>query len=302
MIYSRKKSEFFWLLLVVFFVGLSIRAYPRDAIDNIGLLNKKPQVQIELLSEAQSIQPGRIHWLGVRLTIPKGYHIYWRNPGTVGLPTSIKWNLPEGFKAGPIHWPTPIVSKMAFYDVWGYKESAFLAIPVEVSNEVNHSSPITLTAGLQWMCCSTQCFPGFKDLSITLPVSDSKPKKNKNLIGAFSSTKSMAPIKSPDWKIKVVKNETDEMISIQAKWLKDISELPKLGKVRFFGYDRVVSSSRPQKMKYENGLLLINAHMETFSHDETEFLNGILVSENGWGKSASGIKAKSLEISARMKN
>ena len=27
-----------------------------------------------------------------------GFHTYWRNPGTLGLPTAVEWSLPEGYE------------------------------------------------------------------------------------------------------------------------------------------------------------------------------------------------------------
>src|SRR5262245_8801683 len=64
-------------------------------------------VKAELLAEPASISPGQTFWVGVRLRMKEHWHTYWRNPGDSGEATTITWELPEGFTAGPIQWPTP---------------------------------------------------------------------------------------------------------------------------------------------------------------------------------------------------
>src|ERR1700722_3147986 len=66
-----------------------------------------PHVQAELLANTSAIQPGKPFWLGVRLTIDPGWHVYWKNPGDAGLATRVKFTLPNGFSAGPLQFPTP---------------------------------------------------------------------------------------------------------------------------------------------------------------------------------------------------
>lgn len=44
--------------------------------------------------------------VGLRLEHAPHWHTYWLQPGT-GLPTSLTWELPPGWTAGPIQWPAP---------------------------------------------------------------------------------------------------------------------------------------------------------------------------------------------------
>ena len=36
-----------------------------------------------------------------------GWHGYWRNPGDAGDEPRVTWRLPEGWRAGPLHYPVP---------------------------------------------------------------------------------------------------------------------------------------------------------------------------------------------------
>lgn len=60
-----------------------------------------------LVAETASIAPGATLWVDLRLEVKPGWHVYWRNPGDSGLPTTIDWRLPPGFSAGQILWPVP---------------------------------------------------------------------------------------------------------------------------------------------------------------------------------------------------
>ena len=53
------------------------------------------------------MEPGSQLCVALALTMEEGWHIYWKNPGDSGLPTSIQWNLPEGFSVEETKWPYP---------------------------------------------------------------------------------------------------------------------------------------------------------------------------------------------------
>ena len=67
----------------------------------------------QFVSELESIQPGVPFTVALHILPDKHYHTYWKYPGIVGLPTSIKWQLPKGFRAGEIAWPAPQEDHMA---------------------------------------------------------------------------------------------------------------------------------------------------------------------------------------------
>ncbi|HEY4265150.1 MAG TPA: protein-disulfide reductase DsbD domain-containing protein, partial [Micropepsaceae bacterium] len=81
---------------------------PAGAFAQSGALpDDKPKVNASLVAERAGVAPGGTVTLIVHETIRKGWHTYWRNPGDAGFPTTAKWQLPEGWKAGDIQWPYP---------------------------------------------------------------------------------------------------------------------------------------------------------------------------------------------------
>ena len=49
----------------------------------------KDLVKAELVAESASVAPASTLWVDLHLTIKPGWHVYWRNPGDSGLPTTI---------------------------------------------------------------------------------------------------------------------------------------------------------------------------------------------------------------------
>ena len=66
------------------------------------------QAQGTLVADAAAVQPGKTFTLAVPITIDPGWHIYWIEPGNGGLPTRVKFTLPDGFTVGELRFPVPI--------------------------------------------------------------------------------------------------------------------------------------------------------------------------------------------------
>src|SRR5258708_8245262 len=93
------------LLLVLLVAG---RAFgQRPAAGPAQSVVQTENVRAELLADVAAVKPGEPFWVGLRQAIRPKWHTYWKNPGESGLPTEIKWTLPEGVKADPIAWPPP---------------------------------------------------------------------------------------------------------------------------------------------------------------------------------------------------
>ena len=78
---------------------------------------KTEHVEAELVAARTALVPGEPLTVALRLSMEKGWHTYWRNPGDSGLPTTLAWNLPAGVEAGPIAWGYGLRSAVRFI-VW----------------------------------------------------------------------------------------------------------------------------------------------------------------------------------------
>ncbi len=134
------------------------------------------RVYAELIADVETLQPGQEFRLGVKLTIPPGGHIYWRNPGSSGLPSGIEWSMPAGFEMGPLQWPnphrfeTPEIEDISF----GYEDELILFAEVRVPETVTTEESPTFAAKVYWLLCeeSGQCIPDDKSLEFSLSVAE----------------------------------------------------------------------------------------------------------------------------------
>jgi thiol:disulfide interchange protein/DsbC/DsbD-like thiol-disulfide interchange protein len=162
---------------------------------------------MRLLSDAASIRPGTTFTVGVVLTMDKGWHTYWKNPGDAGIATDIRWELPEGLSAGQIQWPVP-QKKIDPGDVlfFGYSGETMLFVPISVAATARLSSSVTLKADGSWLECEAVCIPGEGTASLTLPVRGSDPEPAN--VAMFTRYRALLPRPPADFPDLSITTET----------------------------------------------------------------------------------------------
>jgi len=124
-----------------------------------------------LIAEAKSIAPGKPFTLALQLKHPSGWHSYYLNSGGIELSPAIEWQLPAGFSAGPIQWPTPSIKDGDFGKSFVYTDSPVLLVDISVPATLQAGQTVNLTAKATWQICSDSCMNETKDFSLSLPVS-----------------------------------------------------------------------------------------------------------------------------------
>jgi thiol:disulfide interchange protein DsbD len=128
------------------------------------------QVRAELVAHApEGVAPGRPLWLGLAIDHPPGWHTYWRNPGDAGLPTTLRWSLPDGFAAGAIEWPLPRRVQVGPLVSFGYVGALLLPVRVSVPEGFDGTVlPVRLRA--DWLVCKDVCIPEGGDFALDIPA------------------------------------------------------------------------------------------------------------------------------------
>jgi thiol:disulfide interchange protein DsbD len=134
------------------------------------------QVRAELLMDAKAIAPGQSFRVGVLFHVEPKWHIYWRNPGDSGLPTNLKFKLPEGFEASAVYWPTPrrFVQPGDLLG-YGYEEQVLLWADVKAPASLKAGQDVKVGVFAQWLVCQKACLEGSKELATTVGVAE-KPE------------------------------------------------------------------------------------------------------------------------------
>ena len=127
-------------------------------------------VDAKLIADTTTVIPGQPFTAGLLLKMVPGWHTYWQYPGDAGIPTEIKWNLPPGWKAGPIQWPIPLkLSEPGDIQVFGYHDEVLLMVPLTPPSKIDGSS-VKLSAAADWLVCEKICVPGNANVQLDLPV------------------------------------------------------------------------------------------------------------------------------------
>ena len=156
-------------------------------------------VESELIARASAIEPGGKVLLGLRLKMDAHWHTYWQNPGDSGMPTTIQWKLPAGFKAGPIQWPLPQRLPLPPLMNYGYENE--IVLPVEITAPKDpllsmQGQNARLAARADWLVCKDVCLPGGADLEITLPVVQGNPAPAAKWAALFDKALATTPLRA----------------------------------------------------------------------------------------------------------
>ncbi len=127
-------------------------------------------VTAKLVADTDAIVPGKPFTAGLLLHMVPGWHTYWKFPGDAGIPTEIKWHLPEGWKVGPMQWPIPLkLNEPGDIQIYGYHDEVLLMQQITPPASISEKN-ISLKADASWLVCEMICIPGNAALQLDLPV------------------------------------------------------------------------------------------------------------------------------------
>ena len=243
-------------------------------VGNLGATDPRqegPGLAIDLISESQSLVPGMPLTVGLHLHHFPGFHTYWKNPGQVGVATSIAWFLPEGFTASTIAWPFPENTFMGTYPCHGYDRHVTLLTTIYPPDSLT-SKTVTISAKTMWMCCAKGCFPGFQTFDLTLPVSDA-PAPDAAASTLIQKARKELPEANHDLKATLVSKMDSDEIKIRFVGEKKLSPEGAY----FFSSDGQISSDQKQIfIPAEDGSLLLTIARSEFSPKGSPSLPGVI--------------------------
>jgi len=128
-------------------------------------------VVASLVAEQDTVVPGSVARLGVRLLLDEGWHVYAAARNDSGLPVLVRPELPDGWVAEPLQWPAPHrhLSPGPLLD-HVYDDEVLLMFAVRVPADAQPGQTVTLRAHLEWLVCNQVCVAGGADVSLSLPV------------------------------------------------------------------------------------------------------------------------------------
>ena len=174
--------------LIVFTLALCSAVLPAAA-----QVVRDGPVGAQLASEGLSVQAGRPFSVALVLSMDPEWHVYWKNPGDSGLPTTIDWILPPGFAAGPLQWPVPQRFVTDGLVTYGYSGQVVLITEITPPKQFPPDAVLKLAARAGWLACRVECVPGKAALSVSLRALPGRPAADPRWAPAFSTTRSQLP-------------------------------------------------------------------------------------------------------------
>ena len=147
---------------------------------------EKPLRRVELLVLEADL-PSKVK-VGLHFELSPGWYLYWVNPGDAGLAPHVRWQLPAGFAAGRLDFPTPQKFVHAGSVAYGYKGELLLLCEITPPPSLSHSARPALAAVVDWMACRESCVQGRETVTAALQgASPEEISRAKNLEKKFSS-------------------------------------------------------------------------------------------------------------------
>jgi thiol:disulfide interchange protein DsbD len=237
-------------------------------------------VQAELIAEPSSIAPGQPFWVAVRLRMKSGWHTYWRNPGDSGEATSIAWELPPGFEAGPIVWPTPSRLPVAHLVNFGYEGETTLLTRIRLPPQsLAGAGTVHIAARVSWLVCEKECIPGDTRLELALPVSRSGTADDANpeTRATFEKARAALPQPAPGPAFLELGSGS---LTLTVRGL----EAQAIRAAHFFPYDAtLLQHAAPQRHEAARDGLTLRLARSAYAAGAPSTVGGVLVVEEGQG-------------------
>jgi len=172
--------------------------------------------RVALVAEDDAFEADRVVLIGVLFDLQPGWHIYWVNPGDAGRPPEIHWELPAGFRAGDIRWPTPLRLTTGRIVHYGYEGLVLLRLPLQVPADYERGTPVTLAANVKYVVCREVCASAQASVTLSMPSVCSAPAHLALRRELFRRAAERSPRPMPPgWKVQVVESRHQIVLSMQ---------------------------------------------------------------------------------------
>jgi DsbC/DsbD-like thiol-disulfide interchange protein len=255
-------------LLFAAFALLAFDAFAAPADDD-------DHVRVSLVSEQTALVPGTTAWLGLRLMHAPHWHTYWVNPGDSGLPTTLSWTLPDGFRAAAVAWPTPRRIDVGELANFGYTGDIVLPVQIDVPDSATDGTTARIAVDAKWLVCQEECIPGKASLAIDLPIR-SISASDANVEKLFTTARNTMP-RHPQW-AGVAHVDGDRVdVTLHTTALSNAKSLDA------FAIDRrIVANAPPKITKHAGDITLTFKKSDYFTATPTQFAVLVQADAQAW--------------------
>ena len=159
------------LLLILALAGILFAGCGSDQGRKAAKANVGDRVVVTALTSAAAVEPGESFTVMWRFDVADGWHLYSNSRNDSGFPPSVKLDLPTGWQAGPLLWPTPErhLSPGEILD-HVYHGQLFLLQDLTLPARADIGQTVTVPARLDWLVCREECVPGKAQMDLKVTI------------------------------------------------------------------------------------------------------------------------------------
>ncbi|WP_213318881.1 protein-disulfide reductase DsbD family protein [Chlamydiifrater volucris] len=240
-----------------------------------------------LISESAHISEGQAFHLAVKLKVPEGGHIYWKNPGEIGQPLEISWEIPQEFRISEEFWPCPEIFKEADITSYGYTGSVLVIAKIIPAERLVEGKHYIFKAKANWLACASSCEPEAAEMKLSLQASSLAPKLNNDSAADFAQTLLSLPriIDREKESLVAIREEEKITISLQSSIAAKICGAEFIPETR----DQAVDYSSEQLFSSKDGEKFTLVVKTTPGSEQVSFVKGILLLKDEGGNVAQAL-------------
>jgi len=226
----------------------------------------------KIVVDSFSLGKNRVIPIGILIELEKDWHIYWRNPGDSGMPTSVEFDLPEGITVSEIQWAVPEVFEFDELASYGYEKQVLLLTELIIPENYQANS-VSVTAELKSLICKDVCIPFNTTISEEIILINNF-QADDNVSILFAQTRKNLPEVTNDFELSFTADEDFITLIIQALNL----DLAKINSLYFLPYGNgIFKNTAEQNFKIRDDGIELVVEYDQFKSAELRELFGILV-------------------------
>ncbi|WP_420124889.1 protein-disulfide reductase DsbD family protein [Longimicrobium sp.] len=172
-----------------------------------------PHSEARLVSDVASVRAGKPFTVGLHVTLDKGWHTYWKNPGDAGNGLLATWTLPNGFSADSFAYPVPERIPYPPMVNYGYSDEVVFLATVTPPAGLEAGQAVRLTLLAEFLVCADVCIPATASRSLELTAGDAPPAPSADaaLIRRFAGR---MPVEQAQWATRAARTDSGFVLEV----------------------------------------------------------------------------------------
>jgi suppressor for copper-sensitivity B len=192
--------------------GLAVCAVGTADASGIGAWVRGEKADLRLVAATEAIGPGQGQVrAGLHVRLDPGWRIYWRSPGTAGLPPTLDWTESANLREAVLRWPAPKRFELFGLQSYGYADEVVLPIEARLAEP---GAATALRAAVEYLICREICIPGSARVALDLPAGPPAPSAAAHLIERFAGR---VPVAAETARVTLAAETGDGALTVTAR-------------------------------------------------------------------------------------